>query len=97
MYNHAFMDFAASESVQIEGNAGDRAWFAFCNRVEIILGHDLDGDDCADSRAAGKNDGYSLDGAYDAWRAGTKADDYAASVRANPDYRGGLRHIDEEA
>lgn len=94
MYDHAFMDFAAGESAQLNSDA---AWLAWCDRAETILGHDLDGDDSAESKAAGKADGYSLDGAYDAFLDGVTADGYAQAVKSSPAYRGGLRHCDEEA
>lgn len=92
MYDHAFMDFAASESTQLDSDA---AWLAWCDRAEAILGHDLDGDDSVESKAAGKSDGYSLDGAYDAFLDGVTADGYAQAVKADPAYRGGVRWCDE--
>jgi len=92
MDNHAFMDFATSESAQLDGDA---AWLAWCDRAEAVLGHDLDGDDSAESKAAGKSDGYSLDGAYGAFIDGVTADGYAQAVKSNHAYRGGLRHCDE--
>lgn len=50
----------------------DRLWMRWINRVEQIVGHDMDGDQEAD--------GYSLDFAYDAWRAGQTPDTYAKSI-----------------
>ena len=83
-YDHAFMDFAASESAQLESDA---AWLAWVRRAEAILGHDLDGDNSANSRAAGTADGYSLDDAYDAYLRHERADDYARAVKSDPAYR----------
>ena len=96
-FDHEFMDFAAIESAQLDGSDADRAWLAFVKRAEKLLGHSLDGDDYAEVIAAGRSDGYSLDGAYDAWLAGGTPDTYVAAVRTNPAYRnnGGLRWADE--
>ncbi|SJK83763.1 hypothetical protein [Halomonas elongata] len=44
--------------------------------AERILGHDLDGTEWID--------GYSIDGARDAWRAGATPAEYAAQVHAAP-------------
>lgn len=48
---------------------GDRAWMRFINKVEKLLGRELDGDE---------GDGLSLDGAHDAFRAGTTPEAYIA-------------------
>lgn len=93
MNDHAFMNFAASESAQLDSDA---AWLAWIYHAEAILDHDLDGDDSAESKAAGKSDGYSLDGAYDAFLDGVTPEGYAQAVKTNPAYRGGVRWCDEE-
>lgn len=72
--NH--LEFAAAESVALETTGWDR-WFA---AAEKAVGHDLDGDDSDIARAAGTADGYSVDGAYDAWRAGMTVAQYAQQV-----------------
>jgi len=69
---HPFMDFVATEN---HVSAGDRAWDKFINRAEGLLEFELDGDE--------DRDGYSIDGAYAAFKAGTTAEDYAKEVRAN--------------
>ena len=92
-YDHPFMDFAVGESAQLDADA---AWSAWVKRAEAVLGHNLDGDDSAPARAAGKIDGYSLDGAYDAFCASVTVDAFVRTVMANPVYRGGTRWIDEE-
>ena len=55
--NH--LEFAASESFV---SNRDRSWYNFVDRVEKVLGHDLDGDQA--------RDGYSMDRAYDMWNLG---------------------------
>jgi len=80
MNGHAFegshLEFAASESAALAPTDWER-WFA---RAERLIGHDLDGDDSEAAHAAGTADGYSVDGAYDAWRAGLTVEQYAAQV-----------------
>ena len=44
---------------------------------------DLDGDESEAARLAGTSDGYSVDGAYVAWRRGDSVARYVADVRAN--------------
>lgn len=73
-----FMNFAASESAALEPTAWER-WF---DRAEKMLGFDLDGDDSEAARLAGTSDGYSVDGAYDAWRRGDSVEKHVADVRA---------------
>lgn len=70
------MNFAASESAALEPCAWER-WY---DAAEKMLGHDLDGDDSEEARAAGTADGYSVDGAYDAWRAGITVAQYTKQV-----------------
>lgn len=73
------IEFAAIESAALEPTNWDR----WVNRAEKAVGHDLDGDDSAEARANGTADGYSLDGAYDAWRGGLTVAQYAAKVAAS--------------
>lgn len=94
MYDHDFMDFAASESAQLNSDA---SWMAWIDRAEAILGHDLDGDNSAPAKAQGRSDGFSLDDAYDAFLDGITPTAYAAAVKSDPAYRGGIRWIDEAA
>lgn len=70
--NH--LAFAMLESAMLD-TPSDRRFSAFVAKVEQLLGvDDLDGDDAID--------GYSLDGASDAFDDGATAAEYAADVRA---------------
>lgn len=73
-----FMHFAASESAALQPTD----WEVWAERVEKALGHDLDGEDSDAARKAGTSDGYSLDGAYAAWRRGDSVMQHVADVRA---------------
>lgn len=73
-----FMHFAASESAALQPTD----WEVWAERVERVLGHDLDGEDSDAARQAGTSDGYSLDGAYEAWRSGDSVMQHVADVRA---------------
>lgn len=70
----------------------EREWLAFAAEVEHLLGHDLDGNDpvAFDASLTG-GDGYSIDEAYEVWRDGKSASEYAAIVRARPRYQGRSR------
>jgi hypothetical protein len=70
MSNH--LDFAASESAACEPTAFER----WARRAESLLGHSLDGDQ--------QKDGYSLDGAMEAWGLGQSVADFVASLRVPP-------------
>lgn len=50
----------------------EREWLRWVKRVEQIVGHSLDGNQATD--------GYSLDFAYDAWKAGATAEGYAEEI-----------------
>ena len=63
-----------AHEMAVDGNAGDRAWMKWINRVEAILGHSADGDH--------KFDGYSMDGFYNAWRLGVSPDAAASAANA---------------
>jgi AraC-like DNA-binding protein len=67
--NTDHMDFAKSESDALKTTA----WELWVKAVEKNLGHSLDGDQ--------QEDGYSLGFAYDAWKSGSKASEYALQVR----------------
>lgn len=69
---HPFMDFVAAEN---HVSAGDRAWDKWINRAEALLGFELDANE--------ETDGYSIDGAYAAFKAETTPQEYADEVRAN--------------
>ena len=75
-YEGSHLEFAAAESAALEPTDWER-WYA---AAEKAVGHDLDGDDTEEARAAGTADGYSVDGAYDAWRAGMTVTQYAQQV-----------------
>ncbi len=67
----------SQESIAYEcggDSPSDRRWYAFCRKVEALIGVDLDGDE--------DEDGYSIDGAYAAWEVGVSPAEYAAEVRA---------------
>lgn len=66
--DHPFAIHAAAEAAGLD----DTAWERWTARAEKILGHSLDGNQ--------ELDGYSLDFAFDAFKAGTSAEDYAASI-----------------
>ena len=51
------------------------AWEAWVKSVESMIGHSLDGDQTID--------GYSLDYAYETFRCGTTAREYAAHIKEN--------------
>ena len=82
-YDHPFMAFAAAESAALDDCTEWRRWLS---RVKSILGHDLDGDNTAEARTAGTADGYSLDGAYDAYEARIPSSEYARRVQSDPAY-----------
>ena len=92
-YDHPFMAFAMQESAQLDSCD---EWLAWVQRAEAAIGHDLDGDESAPARVAGKSDGYSLDGAYDAFCAGATVDAYVRATKSNPAYRGRAPRIDEK-
>jgi hypothetical protein len=53
----------------------DKAWDVYCDACERLLKiSNLDGNETTD--------GYSLDSAYDAWKAGIPAAEYAQGKRA---------------
>lgn len=65
--NH--LEFAAIESFE---SPSDRSWDAFVQKVELLLGSNLDGNQA--------EDGYSIDFAYDHWREGYSAAEYVTQV-----------------
>ena len=72
------MAFASAESAALAPSS----WERWVKAVEAKLGFDLDGDNSAEAIANGTADGYSLDGAYDAWRAGDSVQRHVNDVRA---------------
>lgn len=70
--DHPFAVFIAGESYE---SPTEKAWLAWCRKVEKLLGHSLDGNQ--------ERDGYSLDFAYGAWEAGETAKAYAAEIIAD--------------
>ncbi len=69
----------ARESGRDQGNAN---WLRRCNQAELLLGHDLDGNDVDQAGC-----GYSLDEAYDVFRKGTLASLYVITFKARDRYR----------
>lgn len=53
--------------------ASDRAWHRFCAAVEKLLGCSLDGNQ--------DEDGFCLDMAHDAWKAGKSPGAYFATIK----------------
>lgn len=72
--DHPFAIHMATEAAGLAGDRSERAWLAWAAKVEARLGHDLDGDQ--------EIDGYSIDFALDAFRAGTSVSAYCSSVTA---------------
>lgn len=66
--NH--LAFAQAESASIDT---DTRWLSWCGRAEDMLGHALDGDQATD--------GYSLDGAFAAFREGASVVEYVLDVQ----------------
>lgn len=66
--NH--LEFAARESYV---SPEDHRWETWIKHCEVLLGHDLDGDQ--------KRDGYSMDFAHDAFLALETPEQYVAEVR----------------
>lgn len=69
--------FAASE------NTTPTAWDRWADKVEKLLGHDLDGDEALD--------GFSVDGALAAFERGQGAADYADVVRSRKEILQNIR------
>ena len=59
----------------------ERQYYAWCAKVEAILGHDLDGNDENEAGA-----GYSLDEALAYFEAGDTPAEYAAEVQSRARY-----------
>lgn len=66
--NH--LAFAQAESLSLDSDA---RWLGWCGRAEDMLGHDLDGDQA--------RDGYSIDGAFAAFRDGASVVEYVLDVQ----------------
>lgn len=83
----------SAENIAYESGAftskSDRAWERFTATCERLLGHDLDGND-PDAFDANKSDGdgYSLDEAYEVFKAGKTAHAYVAMVTSRERYTG---------
>lgn len=58
----------------------DTAWDRWIDRAERLFGRSLDGDQV--------DDGYSMDGAFDAFRDGCTAAEYVGRVRDERERRG---------
>lgn len=70
--DHPFAIHMATEAAGLAGDRSERAWLRWVRKVEAHLGHDIDGDQ--------DRDGYCLDMAYDAFKAGTSVEAYCATV-----------------
>lgn len=60
---------------------GEKAWLRWIAAAEKVAGHDLDGDNSAQARAAGTACGYSLDEALEAFERGETPAGYVATFR----------------
>lgn len=79
------------ESVARESGApssSERKWLAFAAECERLLGHGLDGNDpdAFDPTRTG-GDGYSIDEAHEAFRAGKSPHTYVATVTSRDRYQ----------
>lgn len=74
--NDAHRDTWIAETTQ---PAGDRAWIAWAHEAERLAGQSIDGDRQATNPAP---DRYSIDDAYEAWKAG---DSPATYVQRTPE------------
>lgn len=74
--DHPFAKTMAAESAASEFSI----WDLWVSTAEILLGHDLDGDQA--------KDGYSLDYAYEAFATGGTPGAYVAHVLTDPTYKG---------
>lgn len=68
LQDHPMAVFHAAEQASIT----EIQWLHWIDEVEALLGHSADGDESLD--------GYSLDGAYDAYRAGFTPVEYWQGV-----------------
>jgi hypothetical protein len=76
----------SSENVFAESGANtlkEQRWLSWCDKVENILGHDLDGNDPGFQHGVG----YSLDEAYVQWSSGMSPQSYCELVTARSRYR----------
>lgn len=68
------------ERASEDGSTEDRRWMRWVNKVEKLLGHDVDGD--------GHKDGFCIDWMRDAFMAGATPYEHVEEIRANPLYDG---------
>jgi len=66
--DHPFAVHMATESAGLKKDD----WEYWAEKAEALAGHDLDGNQ--------ETDGYSIDFAYDAYKAGQTPEDYVASI-----------------
>ena len=59
----------------------DDNWDCWIAQAEKIARHNLDGENSEAARAAGTADGYSLDDAFNAYRAGMSPAAYVRSIK----------------
>jgi len=83
----------SAENIAYETGAytapSERKWLKFASECERLLGHDLDGNDPdAFDRTKTGGDGYSIDEAHDAFRAGKTPHAYVAMVVSRERYKG---------
>jgi len=72
--DHPFAIHMATESYV---SPYERRWLAWVKKAEKLLGHSIDGDQ--------DRDGYSLDGAHDAFADGLTIEEYVQEVRTGRD------------
>lgn len=71
MSDHPSDHIAVWEAENYESDRS-RAWYAFYDAVEKLMGHDIDGDQATD--------GYSIDGFHDLWKAGLTPEAAVAQI-----------------
>lgn len=76
--NSSHMEFAELEHQLLVGNQTDRDWSLWYRQAEALIGGDLDGD--------GDENGYSIDEAYDFFRARKTPAEYVSVVSARPNF-----------
>ena len=71
------------ERASEDGSKSERAWLRWVDAVEVILGHDLDGNQ---SLKHGPDDGFCIDYALEAFERGETAAQHASTIKARPAY-----------
>jgi hypothetical protein len=78
--DHPFESFRQSEAAGLADGPEEARWLRWLDRVEELVGHDMDGEDSESARRDGMSDGYSLDGARAAFDFGDEPELHAYEV-----------------